>query len=148
VLSVYGRRSKEMKTKMHRLILAVTAVFLFTAAVAVARFPGLHDSSGKSADIDLTGTTTVPNGPTLKAGNYRVTLLNGSSTPELGFYQDGKLVGQAPVKLVDQEKKISETQVFSDTKDDHTQVLTEMDLRGWTQKVMFSGSDATSGSGK
>jgi hypothetical protein len=137
-----------MKTKMHRLIVAVTAVLLLTAGMAVARFPGLHDSSGKSADIDLIETTKIPNGPTLEPGNYKVTLLNGSSTPELGFYQDGKLVGQAPVTLVEQGKKISETQVFSDTKNDHTQVLTEMDLRGWTQKVMFSGSAASSGSGE
>jgi hypothetical protein len=137
-----------MKTKMHQLILATSAVLLFTASMAVARFPGLHDSSRKSADIDLIESTKVPNGPTLQAGSYKVTLLNESGTPELGFYQDGKLVGQAPVKLVDQEKKISETQVFSDTQDDHTQVLTEMDLRGWTQKVMFSGSAASSGSGK
>ncbi len=137
-----------MKTKMHQLILATTAVLLFTAAMAVARFPGLHDSSRKSADIDLPESTQVPNGPTLQAGSYKVTLLNGSSTPEVGFYQDGKLVGQAPVRLVDQEKKISQTQVLSDTKDDHTQVLTEMDLRGWTQKVMFTGSDSSSPSGK
>jgi len=46
------------------------------------------------------------------------------------------------------EKKISETQVVSDTKDDHTKVVTEMDLRGWTQKVMFSGSDPSSSSGE
>jgi len=137
-----------MKTKMHELALAVSAVLLFTAGMAFARFPGVRHSSRKSADIDLIETTKVPNGPTLRAGSYKVTLLDGSSTPELGFYQNGKLVGQAPVKLVDQEKKISETEVLADTKDDHTQVVTEMDLSGWTQKVMFSGSEASSGSGE
>jgi hypothetical protein len=134
-----------MKTKMHEMVLATTAVLLFTAGMA---FAGLHHSSRKSADIDLIATTKVPNGPTLRAGSYTVTLLNGSGTPEVGFYRDGKLVGQAPVKLVDQEKKITETEVLADTKDDHTQVVTEMDLRGWTQKVVFSGSDASSGSGE
>ena len=137
-----------MKTKMHQLILAITAVMLFTSGMAFAGFRGLHHSSQKSADIDLNETTKVPNGPTLQAGSYKVTLLNGSSTPELGFYQDRKLVGQAPVKLVDQGKKISETEVLFETKDDHTQVVTEMDLSGWTQKVVFSGSDASSGSGE
>jgi hypothetical protein len=137
-----------MKIKMRKSPLVTTAVLLFTAGMAFAGFPGLHHSSQKSADIDLIETTKVPNGPTLQAGSYKVTLLSGSSAPELGFYQDGKLIGQAPVKLVDQEKKISNTEVFLDNNDDHTQVITEMDLSGWTQKVMFSGSDPSSSSGK
>ena len=137
-----------MNIKMRKSPLVITAVLLFTAGMAFAGFRGLHHSSQKSADIDLNETTKVPNGPTLQAGSYKVTLLSGSSAPELGFYQDGKLIGQAPVKLVDQEKKISETQVVSATKDDHTKVVTEMDLRGWTQKVMFSGSHASSDSGE
>lgn len=137
-----------MKTRMHQLILAISGMLLFTAGMASAKSLSLHHSSRKSADIDLIQTTKVPNGPTLKAGSYKVTLVNESNTPELEFYQDGKRVGEAPVKLVDQDKKISETEVFADTKDDHSQVVTEMDLSGWTQKVVFSGSDASSGSGE
>ncbi len=135
-----------MKTKVHQLIFPLSGVLLITAGMAFGR--GLHRSSQKSADVDLTETTKVPNGPTLKAGTYKVTLSNDSSTPELEFYQDGKRVGEAPVKLADQEKKFSETAVFAETKDDHTQVVIEMDLSGWTQKVLFSGSDASSGSGE
>lgn len=135
-----------MKTRMHRFILPLSAMLLFTAGIASAKFP--HHSSQKSADIDLIQTTTFPNGPTLKAGSYKVTLVNGSNTPELEFYQDGKRLGEAPVKLIEQDKKISETEVFADTKDDHTQVVTEMDLSGWTQKIVFGGSDASSGSGE
>ena len=137
-----------MKTKMHQVILPISGILLFTAGMAFAKLPSLHHSSQKSADIDLIQTTKVPNGPTLKAGSYKVTLVNESGTPELEFYQDGKRVGEAPVKLVDQDKKISQTEVLADAKDDHTQVVTEMDLIGWTQKVLFSGSDASSGSGE
>jgi hypothetical protein len=136
-----------MNIKMRKSPLVITAVLLFTAGMAFAGFPGLHHSSQKSADIDLIEITKVPNGPT-QAGSYKVTLLSGSSAPELGFYQDGKLIGQAPVKLVHQEKKISNTEVFLHNNDDHTQVITEMDLSGWTQKVMFSGSDPSSSSGE
>jgi hypothetical protein len=85
------RKVKDMKIKMRKSPLVITAVLLFTAGMAFAGFPGLHHSSQKSADIDLIETTKVPNGPTLQAGSYKVTLLSGSSAPELGFYQDGKL---------------------------------------------------------
>jgi hypothetical protein len=108
--------------------------------MAVAGFPGMHHSSQKSARVDIVTATNIPDGPTLQPGTYQVTLLNSSRAPEVGFYQDGKLVGQAPVKLVDQAKKISETEVRANTKPDHTQVLTELDLRGWTEKLMFQAS--------
>jgi hypothetical protein len=121
------------------------AVVSFTSGLAFAGFPGNHHHSQKSASVDIVDVTKIPDGPTLEPGTYQVTLLNGSSAPEVGFYQAGKLVGQAPVKLVDQAKKISETEIRADTKPNHTQVLTEMDLKGWTQKLMFETSSAIGG---
>ena len=79
---------------------------------------------------------------------YKVVLLNDSSTPEVGFYRDGKLIGQAPVKLVDQGKKFQETEVDANILDDHSAVITEMHLTGWTEKLIFSGSDTGSASGQ
>jgi hypothetical protein len=129
-----------IKTKMDRSILAVAAALLCTAAITFAGFPGIHHSSQKHADLDLTEITRIPGGPTLKPGTYRVVLLTDSSTPELGFYHDGKLVGQAPVNLINQDKKISQTEVLADTQNDHTQVVTEMDLSGWTERVTFGAA--------
>jgi hypothetical protein len=137
-----------MNAKVFNAISTTTALVLFTAAMAFAGFPGHHTSAQKSADVDFAETTKVPNGPTLEPGTYKVALLNESSAPEVGFYQGGKLVGQAPVKLVEQGQKIRQTQVSSNLVDSNTRVLNEMDFSGWTQKIVFGGSSANSGSGE
>jgi hypothetical protein len=130
-----------VKAKVPKSILTTIAAVCFAGSMAFAGFPSYHHSSQKSATVDIDQATKIPGGPTLQPGTYRVALLTASSVPEVGFYQHGKLVGQAPVKLVDQGKKISETEIHADTKPDRTQVLTEMDLSGWTQKLMFETSN-------
>jgi hypothetical protein len=134
-----------MRVRVPESILTIMAVVSFTSSLAFAGFPGNHHHSQKSASVDIVDVTKIPGGPTLEPGTYQVTLLNASSAPEVGFYQAGKLVGQAPVKLVDQGKKISETEVRTDTGPNNTNVLTEMDLSGWTHKLMFEKSKAMGG---
>ena len=139
---------KLMNTEGLKPILTTVAFVLFTTSMAFAGFPGLHNSSRRSAEVTFTQITKVPNGPTLQPGTYKVALLNDSSAPEVGFYRNDKLVGQAPIKLVDQGQKIRQTEVYSDVQDDHSQVITEMDFSGWTEKVVFGGSDAGTASGE
>ena len=134
-----------MKLRVPKSILTTMVVVSFAGSMAFAGFPGYHHSSQKSAMVDIAQATKIPGGPTLQPGTYRVTLLSASSVPEVEFYQHGKLVGQAPIKLVHQSKKISETEIRADTSPNHTQVLTEMDLSGWTQKLMFEKSNAMGG---
>ena len=143
-----------MRSKVRKSTLGTLAVVLLATGTAFARFPGHGHSSQKSGSIDVTQTTRVPNGPTLEPGTYKVTLINGSTTPEVefrrtaklsdGWSQDGKLVGQAPVKLVDQDKKIDQTQFEATKQDDGTWVMDEIDLSGWTQKITFGASGAAS----
>ena len=142
------RKDKHMKSKIRNSILAATGAAFLAAGMTFAGFPGIHHSSRKSADIDFVKITKVPDGPTLEPGTYKVVLLNASGTPEVGFYQDGKLIGQAPVKLVDQGKKFQQTEVDASILDDHSELITEMRLSGWTEKVIFNGSDASSTSGQ
>ena len=137
-----------MNAKVFNSVLTTTALVLSTTGMAFAGFPGRHNYAQKPADVDFTETVKVPNDPTLSPGTYKVALLNDSSAPEVGFYQKGKLVGQAPVKLVDQDKKIRETEFEADQVDSHTRVVTEMGFSGWTQKIIFGGSNATGGSGE
>jgi len=137
-----------MNAKVFNSVLTTSALVLFTTGVAFAGFPGRHSSSQRSADVDFTETVKVPNGPTLSPGTYKVALLNDSSAPGVGFYQKGKLVGQAPVKLADQDKKIRETEFEADQVDSHTRVVNEMGFSGWTQKIIFGGSNATDCSGE
>ncbi len=134
-----------MQVRARTSVLTAIAVASFTASMALAGFPGHHHSSHKSASVDISEVTKIPNGPTLEPGTYQITLLSASSAPEVGFYQEGKLVGQAPVKLVDQSKKISATEILTNTEADHTQVLTELDLGGWTQKLVFGTSKGMGG---
>ena len=71
-------------------------------------------------------------------------LNNNSTKPEIEFYQNDKLVAQVPAKLVEQGKKINKTELLFDTQADGTQVITEMDLSGWKDKVYFGeGKGAT-----
>jgi hypothetical protein len=107
--------------------------------MAFAKFPSLDfgRSSKKSADVDIYQTGRIRGGPTLQSGEYKVVLNNNSTTPEIGFYQNGKLVAEVPAKLVDQGQKINETKVYYDTTGADTQVITQMDLSGWRKKVVF-----------
>ena len=109
-------------------VLVAIAVASFTATMAFAGFLGHHHSSEKSTNIDILQTTRVPDGPTLQPGTYRATFIENPSKPEVEFYREGKLVGQAPVKLVDQGQKIKQTEFESDKRANGTYVLTELDL--------------------
>ncbi len=126
------------KDVLNKSMVAAVGV-LIAAGVAFAKFPSfdLGHSSKSSASVAIDQTARIPGGPTLQSGKYKVVLNNNSPTPEMGFYQNGKLVAQVPAKLVDQGKKINETKIYYDTRGADTQVITQMDLSGWREKVLF-----------
>ena len=128
-----------MKKDMVNKSMLAAAGILVAASMAFAKFPSLDlgRSSKKSADVEIYETARIPGGPTLHSGEYRVVLNNNSPTPEIGFYQNGKLVAQVPAKLVDQGKKFDETKIYSNTTGAETQVITQMDISGWREKVLF-----------
>jgi len=116
----------------------------FVASFAAAKFPGFGHSSEKAATIDVAQSVQVPNGPVLKAGSYKVFLMSDSATTQVGFYQDGKLVGQAPVQMVDQGSKSDVTEVHTDTTNGNA-VVTEIDVNGWTKSIQFGQRAGGSG---
>lgn len=95
-----------------------------------------HPRSGR---IDVLYPSRLANGPNLQPGTYKVELASNATSPEVMFYQDGKLVAQAPAKLVDDGRKNDETKVYYNTAGQQ-HVITEIDLQGWEQKVMFNTS--------
>jgi hypothetical protein len=137
---LYEKGETSMKVKVLNSILTTMAVVCFTGSMAFAGFPGHHHSSQKSMSMDILQTTQVPDGPTLEPGTYTATFVEDSSKPEVEFYQQGKLVGQAPVTLVDEGKKIKQTEFQSNQQANGTNVLTEMDFSGLTQKLVFKAS--------
>ncbi len=80
-----------MKVRACKLTAATIAVVSFAASVAVAGIFGHHHSSPKSAEVDIAQTTKIPSGPTLQPGTYKAILVEDSSTPEVEFYQEGKM---------------------------------------------------------
>ena len=126
------------------------AGILVAASLAFAKFPSLDlgRSSKKSVSVEIDQTARILGGPTLQSGEYKVVLNNNSPTPEIGFYQKGKLVAQVPAKLVEQGKKFDKTAIHYDTRGANTQVITEMDLDGWKEEVVFGQNDSGAGSTK
>ncbi len=127
-------------------VLASIFAMAFVVSVASAKFPSLGRDSEKSATVDIPSSTQVPNGPTLAPGTYKVKVLSESGTPQVGFYQNNKLVGQAAVSLVDRGAKSGQTDArFDDASGNH--VLTQIDVSGWTKTIQFGQGSGNNGSG-
>jgi hypothetical protein len=135
---------------MRRLVrdssIGVVATILIAASLAGAR--GHDRSRPKSADVDVPYSATIPNGPTLQPGSYKIELVNDSTSAKVDFYQNGALVAEAPVELVDTGSKFSQTEVYYYNPDNSTRVMTQIDLKGETQKAMLAASDSSAVSAK
>jgi len=132
-----------MQRVVSKSILASLVSLVCVVSIASAKW-GLGHSSEKAATVELTQSAQIPNGPTLQPGTYKVTLLSDSATPQVGFYQGGKLVGQAAAELVNQNQKSPDTEVHFNTAGGSA-VVTEIDVSGWTKRIEF-GQQGGSGS--
>jgi len=137
-----------MQRVVSRSIVASIVSLAFVAGIASAKW-GFGHSSEKAATVELTQKARVPNGPTLQPGTYKVELLSDSATPQVGFYQSGKLVGQAAAEVVNQNQKSPDTEVHLNTAGQNA-VVTEIDVSGWTKRIEFGrqGSGGSSQSGE
>lgn len=122
-----------MSNKLNTLIIsALGVVFLFSGM-----------AFGKAKRIDVLYTSTVGKTLKLKPGHYKVDVVNNKKSPTVKFYNKyGKLVGQAPVKLVNESKKNDQTQVDYTTIASNDHVITEISPEGWKENLYFSGSKA------
>lgn len=125
-----------MKRVVSKSIFASIVSLAFLASMASAKFPSFGHSSDKSGTVEVTKSVQIPNGPTLAPGTYKVAVLGDSSTPQVGFYQGSKLVGQAAAQLVDQGQKSPDTEMHIDNSGNNS-VVTEIDVSGWTKKIEF-----------
>lgn len=107
------------------------------AAVALFFVCGL--TFAKSSHINLIYRGQIGHSSvTLLPGKYKVSVDNPSSTPQMSFYQDGKLVGTAPVKLVTEANKNSQTEVFYSAPKDGVRHISQIDISGWRDRLMFN----------
>lgn len=85
----------------------------------------------------------------MQAGEYIVVLENNPAAPEIDFYLMGKLVAKVPAKLVDPGREFDDTAFYyDDAEATGTLMMTEMDVAGWTERVLFGQNHSGAGSTK
>lgn len=122
-----------MSIKINTLIIsALGVIFLFSGM-----------AFGKTNQIDVLYPAMVGKTLTLKPGHYKIDVVNNMKSPAVKFYnKHGKLVGEAPVKLVNEASKNHQTQVdyFTLAANDHA--ITQIRLKGSKEKLDFPKSNA------
>jgi hypothetical protein len=122
-------------TSKHMLLAALTLTL--TVGLALAKPKG-----NKSVNVTFLAATTMPDGVQLQPGEYRMTLLNDSSTPQVEFYRHGKLMCRCPVKVENKPTKADATQVILDVSESGVHTLHSVVIGGSTQLVVFSAASA------
>ena len=122
-----------MSSKIHTTIISVLSVVFLFGGMAFA----------KTKKIDVLYPAMVGKTLKLKPGNYKIDVVNNKKSPAVKFYnKDGKLVGEAPVKLVNEARKNNQTQVDYKTLASNNHAITEISPRGWKESLRFSQSKA------
>jgi hypothetical protein len=116
-----------MKNKLVTLSLGTAVALVFVCGLTFA----------KSSNLNIIYKGKIANGLTLSPGNYRVVVDNHSATPEVSFYQNGALVGTAPVKIVHESRKNNQTEVYYSAPQDNVRRITQIDFSGWKEKLIF-----------
>ncbi|MGH9344040.1 MAG: hypothetical protein ACRD19_09795 [Terriglobia bacterium] len=111
---------------------------LLGAAVTLIFATGLMFAKGENINIIYRGQ--VGNNLTLAPGNYKMSINMVPHNSEAMFYKDGKLVGATPVKIVAESNKNSQTEIYYSSPDNHVRQITEIDLNGKRNRLMFKHS--------
>ena len=122
-----------MDSKIHTTIISVLSVVFMFGGMAFA----------KTRNVDVVYPSVVGKTLKLKPGNYKIDLVNNKKVPAVNFYNKyGKLVGQAPVKLVNEARKNDDTQIDYTTIASNSHAITKISLRGWKQSLNFPNPKA------
>lgn len=120
-----------MSSKIHiTLISALSIVFLF-AGMAFA----------KTKNISVIYQATVGKNLKLDPGQYKINVTQGKKASAVKFYnRDGKLVGQAPVRVASTSRKHNQTEVDYNTLASNSHAITEISPGGWKENLYFPES--------
>ena len=118
-----------MISKFHMgLIATLSVVFLFAGM-----------AFGKTKQINVFYPSMVGKSLKLEPGSYRINVTKNAAMSEVRFYnRNGRLVGQAPAKVVGNSQKNSQTEVDYSKMASNQQVLTEISPKGWRENLIFS----------
>ncbi|TAM81098.1 MAG: hypothetical protein EPN47_14585 [Acidobacteria bacterium] len=118
-----------MGNRIHTTILSVLGVVFLFAGMAFAR----------TIQINVLYPALVGKTLKLKPGNYRIEVVNSTNTAMVRFYSQGrKLVGEAPVKLVNKSHKNDLTMVDYSTMASNDHAITEISPKGLKENLYFS----------
>jgi hypothetical protein len=112
--------------------LALAVILLFTAGLALSK------TNIKSVGVTLTAVTVMPDGTQLQPGTYRMELLSDSSSAQVAFYKNDKLVCKCPVKLESAMEKVPANRMLFEV-GNGTHVLRTLEIPGWSQMLVFGG---------
>ena len=126
---------------------------LCVASLGLASW-GIHKSKSteRGTSVTIADTLQLKNGSTLPAGTYRMAVAENTNTPDVSFYENGKMIATTQATVVAEQKKNSETEVDFVQKDGANR-LTEIRPSGWEEALRFtpatqSGSSSAGSSGR
>jgi hypothetical protein len=105
------------------------------AAAALVLVCGM--SFGKTKNVNIMYPSEIGNHLTLAPGQYKMSVSTLAGTQRAAFFQNGKLVGTAPVNVVNEVKKNGQTMVFFGSPQGNVRPITQIDVSGWKDKLMF-----------
>jgi hypothetical protein len=126
----------DMKNKVIRAAAGAAIALFFTCGLTFA----------KTSHVDLIYLGKAGQ-LTLAPGNYTVKVNTTTTTPQMAFYQNGKLIGTTPVQVVSKNSKNSQTQIYYNAPKDSVRRITQIDLSGWKDKLMFNSPALTANHG-
>jgi hypothetical protein len=135
-----------MKRKWIVSAVVLMASFALTSGVSSAKIWGQRKPTNQSAGVAFSSVVRLPGGALLEPGSYKMQLVNESTSPEVEFYKDGRLVARSQAKVVSESQKNKLTSVCTDRSADGA-ILTEIRPAGWNKRVVFAASGETSEAG-
>jgi hypothetical protein len=95
----------------------------------------------KSTDVNILQNAKLADGSALKPGNYKLEIPLVSKTPELKFYQNGKLVASVVAQVKEETRKPLSTEIDY-TRKGNTEYLTEIRPGGMRRAYVISRSSS------
>ena len=87
-------------------------------------------------EVKISGAARLGNGPSIEPGTYRIELVKNQDSSDAVFYHDGDEVARAPVTLVSEPAKATQTAVYSEVCDEG-RVITQIRLQGSKEALVF-----------
>ncbi len=132
-----------MTGKRMQAALGLAAAVIITSGLTFARSKTQGNPNSKSAKITFATPKRLGHGTVLPAGTYTVKLSGDSQSAQAEFYQHGKLVGSAPVRVETQAGKNATTSIRTEDRNDQ-EVVTSISPSGWTTRLIFAEVPASS----